>query len=497
MRILLFFLTLISSSTLFGQRTLVPYRIGDKWGLANFYEELVIEPKYEEVGLFSDQVSPTKTDKSLARVKWNGLYGYVNESGIEVIEPQYEKASGFNQGYALVEKDGKSFVINVHNEIANDSLYKAVELLPNYSVLMPLNVLPPVEMNSWKKIYHDLGCEKVLPIKGNTMGFLIKKNERWGVVQYGELWIPMEYDSIHPYADKSYVLYRNGKEGLCVRFRGGVPPTITATEYDEIKIVKRHGYSDQLYWYRKDDYWGFINSRYKFIEPKYRSLNLSKERNFLYEVTTKDGDFGYYLMSLDKEYFADKQKPKTDELRPYFSGAEIYADKYVQQILPGVDVSQLVEDMEGCIRSAMNSSAENKKELYTNFCLGQDVDISKMDRNQLSKLSKKYHADDIVVEKAINVSPKLISVCQHLDTTFTDLIEKYPDYPLSQIVKTFKADIINETSPALINSAMSHVFDDCDFDTGFYQKVVLLYKFYGLVYFHLVDKGMIESPLKK
>jgi hypothetical protein len=475
----------------------VPYRIEDKWGIADFFEKMVIEPKYEEVRLFSDQITPTKTDKSLARVKLNGLYGYVDESGNEVIEPMYDKASDFNNGYALVIKGRKSFVIDVSNNIVNDSLYKAIELLPNYTVSAPLELLPPLEKSNWDKEYNDLACEKVLPIKGNDMGFLVKKNGKWGVVQYGELWVPIEYDSIHPYAGRSYVLFQNDKQGLCVRFEGGTPQTITDTKYDEIKIIKRNGYSGQLYWYRTNDYWGFISSRKKFVEPKYKTLDISKERDFLYEVTTKNGDFGYYLIGLNKEYFKEKIPPTLDELKIKFIEAETYANNYIEQLLTGIDPDKLIKDMEDCLQAAMNKQFDDKNAFYNGSLTPGAVNIDKLDTNLLSSIADIFYTNGIVDKEAINVSPKLIEACQHLNTKFSDLIEKYPNYPFSQIVKTLKIDIINETNPHLVSTAMAQVYGDCDFNTEFYQKVILLYNFYGLVYYHLVEEGKIKKPFEK
>src|SRR6478736_675687 len=43
----------------------------------------------------------------LAKVKKNGMIGYVNKSGIEVIKPQYSEGLTFNEGYTAVKEGTK------------------------------------------------------------------------------------------------------------------------------------------------------------------------------------------------------------------------------------------------------------------------------------------------------------------------------------------------------------------------------------------------------
>ena len=49
--------------------------------------------------------------EGLHPVKQNGLWGYIDENAQWVIPTQYDKAAGFSDGLALVEKDGKLMYI--------------------------------------------------------------------------------------------------------------------------------------------------------------------------------------------------------------------------------------------------------------------------------------------------------------------------------------------------------------------------------------------------
>lgn len=50
-------------------------------------------------------------------VKYNGLWGFINEEAIEIIEPQYDNYCAFNNGFAAVCKNGKWGFINKNNEL--------------------------------------------------------------------------------------------------------------------------------------------------------------------------------------------------------------------------------------------------------------------------------------------------------------------------------------------------------------------------------------------
>ncbi|WP_430883378.1 WG repeat-containing protein [Fusibacter sp. JL216-2] len=68
--------------------------------------------EYDDVRSFSS---------SLARVKLNGLYGYINTNGDVVIEPKYKRATDFIEGYAYVKMlNDTNVIIDKIGEIVND-----------------------------------------------------------------------------------------------------------------------------------------------------------------------------------------------------------------------------------------------------------------------------------------------------------------------------------------------------------------------------------------
>lgn len=53
--------------------------------------------------------------RSWSNDRKNYKLGYINTLGQWAIEPEYEKANEFHDGFAKVEKDNKTFIINEKN----------------------------------------------------------------------------------------------------------------------------------------------------------------------------------------------------------------------------------------------------------------------------------------------------------------------------------------------------------------------------------------------
>jgi len=104
--------------------SLIPYRVGEKWGYCDTNKKIVIQPAYDEVGFFSE---------GLAWVKLNNKYGYINEKGEIIVSPQFDMACDFHDGlarvlvyintvavkYGYVDKSGK-VVLNLTYDYAED-----------------------------------------------------------------------------------------------------------------------------------------------------------------------------------------------------------------------------------------------------------------------------------------------------------------------------------------------------------------------------------------
>ena len=80
---------------------------GGKYGFIDKTGRVVIEPQWEEVGVFSE---------GLARVERGGKYGFIDKTGRVISEPQWEDASfpfkGLAYSVGYVKRGGKWGVID-------------------------------------------------------------------------------------------------------------------------------------------------------------------------------------------------------------------------------------------------------------------------------------------------------------------------------------------------------------------------------------------------
>lgn len=87
-----------------------------KWGFKNREGKQVVEPLYDEVFNFKEE---------LCCVQKDDLFGYVNRDGEEVIPIIYSCANSFSEGYACVFKGDKCGYINKDNEVIVDFKFDA------------------------------------------------------------------------------------------------------------------------------------------------------------------------------------------------------------------------------------------------------------------------------------------------------------------------------------------------------------------------------------
>lgn len=89
--------------------SLLPVKMGDKWGYIDHEGKYVINPQFTTAHCFHD---------GLALVGLNGKYGYIDKVGKYVITPRYVDATRFSEGVAwVVSPDGPLCLIDKKGEI--------------------------------------------------------------------------------------------------------------------------------------------------------------------------------------------------------------------------------------------------------------------------------------------------------------------------------------------------------------------------------------------
>ena len=107
---------------------LTAFRTADgKWGYKKG-SKTVIEAKFDNVMPFKEGV---------ARVKLNGKFGYIDESGKTLIEPKYEEAGRFSGGLAPVKLGEKFGFVDQTGKVVLEAKYESAnEFTEGYALVM-------------------------------------------------------------------------------------------------------------------------------------------------------------------------------------------------------------------------------------------------------------------------------------------------------------------------------------------------------------------------
>lgn len=117
---LLFLLIATFSLPAFGEDFLYPVRVKDQCGFMDNTGKIIIEPQFDNVGLFHE---------GLVKIKKDGKWGYANRKGEIVITPQFEAVSSFmHDQTALVSQNDKWNIIDKNGNIIRQTNFDKVYL---------------------------------------------------------------------------------------------------------------------------------------------------------------------------------------------------------------------------------------------------------------------------------------------------------------------------------------------------------------------------------
>ncbi|MES2516493.1 MAG: WG repeat-containing protein [Bacteroidota bacterium] len=185
--------------------------------------------------------------QGLARIKKDGVWGYLNLCGDEIIACQYEKAEAFNDGKALVKRQAWHFVDNLG--IESDELQNIVEaksISKGFTLVkLKSNQMALIDNNYDKtnKVVSSL-YDDIVILNSTTLG--VKTNLKWGIFKLGEGTVSeANYDLVEPSGKENlFKVYQNKKVGL-INVNGEIvwkPDFNIITDVDNFGFVK--GISD-------------------------------------------------------------------------------------------------------------------------------------------------------------------------------------------------------------------------------------------------------------
>ncbi|MDR2064635.1 MAG: WG repeat-containing protein [Prevotellaceae bacterium] len=172
----------------------------------------VIEPQFEIAGSFYE---------GFAAIRQNGKWGFIDKTGAIVIQPEFEGVKNFSDGMAAVKQKGKWGYINNSGEIAIEPKY--------YDVYNFRNDIARVErFENDEEYYINRNGNKtpILPIKNkskkltprpedNSLVFPATKNGKYGFTDRNNNWvIPAIFTNAKEFSDSTACVNKDGKWGF-------------------------------------------------------------------------------------------------------------------------------------------------------------------------------------------------------------------------------------------------------------------------------------------
>jgi hypothetical protein len=209
----------------YAKRQLVPFKNNGLFGFMDFEGNQIIEPIYEYLGFYNE---------GLAVAVKNGKYGYIDKGNNVIIDFIYESGSDFEDGRSIVGLNGKVGVINRagHIIIPIDFID-----LGNFS-----EGLIYAKRDSLYGYYDNTGFQRIEEKFTEAFSFnkglaKVQNGKKQSFIDiYGTAIVPPIYESIQFYSDSLLIFELNGKYGIC-RKNGLI---LDSAKYDVIGVLSNN-----------------------------------------------------------------------------------------------------------------------------------------------------------------------------------------------------------------------------------------------------------------
>jgi len=243
----------------------LPFKKNGLWGFINEEGLEMIEAVYEEVNYFSE---------GLAAVSRNDKYGYINKSGKVMIPFMWDDAEAFKNNCAVVSKENKFGLINRNGEFLIPLQYEELtEPVEDICVVMNNEKSGYIGRNGnpITKLIFDMAADF-------HDGFaIVGIDELYGLIDSkGNLVFEAEYEHLSWASTELLRVGNNGSWGLINR----VGEKILEIEYDAVG-----DFHDGLALVAKNSKCGFVDSKGKIIIP----LNYRFAENLLTNAVFSNG----------------------------------------------------------------------------------------------------------------------------------------------------------------------------------------------------------------
>ena len=273
---------------------LVPYRNGDKWGLANKRKKILVPCIYNSIDLASNKIfivtekgkysiinelggriteceyeEISRFSEGFFVVKFKNHYGFIDSKGKPIINCEYDTAESFSEGFALVSKNNLYGHIDKTGKLVVPCNYKYAESFSENISFVKTKLSGQYgffNKANWE--VHWLLFEDVLPFSENRAA--VSLNDKWGFIDNSRtLIIPYEFDSVEAFASGLALVELYGEFGF-INLQGDI---VVPCEY-EAACSFREGMAPVSV----NNKWGFIDTNGELLIPcQYESVESFSE----------------------------------------------------------------------------------------------------------------------------------------------------------------------------------------------------------------------------
>lgn len=246
-------------------------QIDNKWGFIDTKGNWIVQPIYDEVKNFNDD---------LASVKINGKWGFIDRKGNIAIEPTFEVADYFNEGLASIKIDGKYGSIDKKGHLVIQPIFRAglhfqngFALINEHYKIKDATTGTEEYVLKWGFI-DKKGTVIVSPSLAGLSYFnedlaSVKINEKWGFINTkGEIVIQSLFDKEAHFYEGLASVELNGKHGFIdKKGNWAIQPIFeSASKFNEglarVEMNDKYGFID------KKGNW-VIQPLFKFVDSSF------------------------------------------------------------------------------------------------------------------------------------------------------------------------------------------------------------------------------------
>ena len=161
----------------------------------------------------------------------NGKWGFINESGIWVIQPQFEEVDAFSESIASFRKGTSWGLITTDGRVIQDPKWMEVKKFENGLAVVKSEDNSLYVLNQAGSLVSPTGFEKVCRLKDGFL--LVEVGGKKGIIEpNGNILLPLEYDQVEIASKDLIIVHKNGLAGM-INSAGN---TLFPIQYQQIQL---------------------------------------------------------------------------------------------------------------------------------------------------------------------------------------------------------------------------------------------------------------------